>query len=114
MRSRNLEQIFLSRETDSFHHVASASGTAALTVSPATGQEQIFLTDLETIDSAASVTSISYGTSTIFFVNRAANADLTRSFGTPLKAPMGTAITVTVFGAQAGLVYLNIGGYVVR
>jgi len=117
--SRTFEQLFLSKETDSwvrqFHGSIGTviGGTTTLTVSPSTGQEQQFITGLS-FSSNLSGCSVSLFNGTAFLYHmRLQSADEFKDSFDLLKTSKGTALSVELSNMW-GTANLNVIGYTVK
>lgn len=124
---RNTNQLFLSKETDSWDRhfmgyvgTALGNGTLVMTV-PVSGKEQIFVTDISFISSLNNASlHLMHGTSMEYHVHFYAGAfgggsggNWNQSFNTPIKIPKGTNLDIQLSGLF-GTHMMNVQGYIVK
>ena len=118
--SRTFDQIFLSKETDSWKrqwhgNVGTAiGGTVSLSVIPVTGRDVQFITDLSFSSNLAGCgVDLLNGTAFLYSMNLPSVGKFSASFNTPLKTSEGTALNINLYNMW-GTSFLNVNGYVVK
>jgi len=118
--SRTFDQIFLSKETDSWKRQWHGSigtvvgGTVSLSVDPATGRDVQFITDLSFSSNLAGCgLDLLNGTAFLYSMNLPSADKLAVEFNTPLKTSEGTALNIKLYNMW-GTAFINILGYVVK
>jgi len=118
--SRNFEQIFLSKETDSWNRQWHGSigtvigGTVSLTVAPTTGKDQQFMSGLSFSSNLANCSvSILNGTAYLFHMVLQSADEHKEVFETPLKSSQGTAMNIEIHNLW-GTANFNAQGYTVK
>ena len=120
MRIRNFNQIFLSRESDSFvrqwhgYNGTNVGGTVSLAVVAASGQDQKFVTDISFQSSLAGVSvELLNGTAYLYQMKLNSAGNFNQPFKTPLKTSQGTNLNIKLYGIL-GTSTINVGGYSVK
>jgi len=118
--SRTFDQIFLSKETDSWKRQWHGSigtvigGTVSLSVDPVTGRDAQFITDLSFSSNLAGCgMDLLNGTAFLYSMNLPSADKFSVSFNTPLKTSEGTALNIKLYNMW-GTAFLNANGYVVK
>ena len=119
-RIRNFNQIFLSKETDSFirqwhGYIGTAiGGTVSLSVPVVSGQDQKFVTDISFQSNLARASiDLLNGTAFLYHMSLPAVGIFSHSLETPLKTSQGTALNINVYGLL-GTASFNLSGYAVK
>ena len=118
--SRTFDQIFLSKETDSWKRQWHGSigtvigGTVSLSVDSVTGRDAQFITDLSFSSNLAGCgVDLLNGTAFLYSMNLPSADKFPVSFNTPLKTSEGTALNIKLYNMW-GTSFLNANGYVVK
>ena len=118
--SRTFDQIFLSKETDSWKRQWHGSvgtvigGTVSLSVAPVTGRDVQFITDISFSSNLAGCgVDLLNGTAFLYSMNLPSVDKFSASFNTPLKTSEGTALNIKLYNMW-GTAFLNVNGYVVK
>lgn len=117
---RNVNQIFLSRETDSWNKQWHGSvgtvigGTVSLNVPISTGEDQHFVTDISFQSNLVGASfDIMNGTAFLYQMQLPAIGMFSQSFAVPLKGSQGTQMNFHVYNLF-GTVSFNVDGYTIK
>ena len=115
--SRTFDQIFLSKETDSWKrqwhgYVGTViGGTVSLSVPVISGQDQKFITDISFQSNLAGCSvDLLNGTAFLYSMNLPVVGIFNQAFEAPLKTSKGTNLNINLHGLF-GTVSFNVGGY---